>query len=64
MSKICSPWQDKCLEYQKVLSVPIVNEILEKQNNPYNLSMRSKFLRPVVYSVLPGRESISYLEMK
>ena len=51
----------------ETLSVPIGDEIFEKQNNAYNLRKPSEFMRPLmrnVHGVLHGQESISYLGPK
>ena len=42
------------------LTVPLMNEIFVKRNNPYNLRKPSEFVRPKVHSVFHGKESISY----
>ena len=49
------------LKVTNKLTVPLMNEIFWKRNNAYNLRKSSEFVRPKVYSVFHGKESISYL---
>lgn len=52
------------LKISKNGSVPIVNEIFEKQNNAYNLRKPLEFLRRKIHSVFHGQVSILYLGPK